>query len=736
MLKRLLNRVTDKVLIVFLSLFIFCFFYAFSYEKLSKKDYTYYKMISYYLVGENDTAKEYFSEFKNFITDKRVVSGYEYLLSGDKYSASNTFYPITTSRERSLYSIIGYSLSIGDYSPYNEEYFIELAYDLYRRRSIVYAVYGWFYLKEGDLLSANELIRKAIRINPLPEYYILLSKVFRIREIESKELESLEIALKKGVKSKIAVRRIIELYFKKKEYKKVINTLDEYGHFLSKTTFYALKLKAMRFLGDLEGGRSFLKSIEDENWEVLMEKGIFEFLEGDYKKAYRTFKKVEKDITLNKEGAYYYGLSLYKLKKSEYSRWLLRAYILGIKDLSKFPKDFQLSDGVFSILGSVIRQKIMVFKGAHWIDDDSFLLWGRLKGGGKNFIYLFKNGRLKKKILFDKIILDVSSFKDLVAVVSKEKRKELSTVVVLKLPELKILANLRIQPLNWRVQFSKNGDGVYVYDLSYEKAIYESPFSYSESLTEEINLYEKFSLKGFVFYRKGRGFRRVEERDIRNFKILSDYEAIFSFKEKFEKLKELIKETARAGFLSDKKLKFSLKEKSLFALFSTKENIFELFKFFDEGTFYYRAKKSVKPDLYELLEIASENFVLLSGTNNLVLVDVKKGKAWRLSKELVKIKKGKNIVAYIESKKQRPYVFDYHRFKAKRVSNKKKFTDILITKLNTLFFVRDEMELFKFNGKELVYSAPFFRSFYFKLSPDGEKMLFYNDGNLVVFKVF
>ncbi len=730
MQKKLLKKVF-KLTIIFLVFYAYIF-NLFSYERLSKKDKVFNKMIVYYLLEENEKAKEFYEIFKGY-ADESISRGYELLLGNDKYMASNIFYSISTSRKRNLYSIIGYSLSIGEYSPYNEEYFIELAYDLYRRRSIVYAVYGWFYLKEGDLQSAKELIKKAIRKNPMGEYYFLLSKVFSIEGKKKDEEIAIKEGLKRGAYSEKLILKLVSNYEYEKKGDSIQKIAEDYRDKLNKETFEYLKLKALLLSGKLEEAQKFSKKISSKSERINSEKGILYYLLGKYKKARSYFRKAEGFIKNSPIHSLYYGKTLYELGNSDYSKWLLRADIYGDFKKEDFPKDYQLEpEGEVS--KSIVKVNFLFPQGVLWIGDDTFLVWGRMSGGGKNYLYVFKKKNITKKILFDHIVERVVKNERYIAFITKEKRVEKSGVYIFTINTIKSLGGFRLPVRAWNVEFSGDGSKVYIFDESYKKAIYESPFIYSKTITKELGLYgEKPVVEGFVYNLKSRRLRKVSFSDSKYFKTLKDYKNIYTGRESYGELKKLIDDNSSESF-GDKFLKLNVFGDYIFSFLSTKENIFDLYRFGKGKTLKFEALKRVKPDVYEIVDFINEKMIVLSGTNNLIMVDLKKRKSWRISKELVMVKPSKRFIGYIESKKQKPYVFYKDSLKAKKVSRLKGFTNI-VTSGEKLFFVYKNLYFYRLNEKEIEFSGIYPDKLGYSISPEGKRVVLYKNGFIKIVKL-
>ncbi len=730
MQKKLLKK-SFRLTIIFIVFYAYMF-NLFSYERLSRKDKAFNKMIVYYLLGENKKAKEFYEIFKGY-SDGRISRGYKLLLEKDKYMASNIFYSISTSRNRSLYSIIGYSLSIGEYSPYNEEYFIELAYDLYRSRSIVYAVYGWFYLEEGDLQSAKELIKKAIRKNPMGEYYFLLSKVYSIEGSPKDEEIAIKEGLRKGAFSERMVLRVASIYEHEKRGESILQIADEYRYKLNKETFEYLKLKALILSERLEEARKFLKALSSSSHRINSEKAVLYCLSENYKKAKKLFSRLEDFIKNNPRLSFYYGETLYKLKRSEYARWFLRVSILDSSWSRYFPQDYQLEpEGEVS--KSILRVKFLFPQGAVWLNDGRFIVWGRRYGGGKNYLYIFDGRDISKKIQFDHTIERVFRNGNYIVFLAKEKRVEKSGVYVFRIDDLRIVGGFRLPVRAWNIEFSGDGSKIYIFDESYKKAIYESPFIYSKTITEELGLYgEKPLIEGFVYDLKSGKLMRARYSDSKFFKTLRDYKNIYSGRESYKELKKLIDDNSSGSF-GDKFLKLRVFGDFVFSFLSTKENIFDLYRFGKGIALKFEALKKVKPDVYEIVDFLNERMVVLSGTNNLIVVDLKKKKSWRISKELVQVKPLKKFIGYIESKKQKPYVFYKDSLKAKKVSRLKGFTSI-VSSGEKLFFVYKDLWLYRLNEKELEFTGIYPDGFGYSISSDGKKIVVYKNGFIKIIKL-
>jgi len=136
--------------------------FVYAKERPSTAEINFYRGISYYLLGDIDNAKTYINTYFDYVKKEDLRSAYNYLFQNDKLSASRVFETYIRRRFKRLDALLGYALSIGEYSFYYEEYYFSLANDIFSRKSLSYLAYGFFYLKEGDLSSAKELISKAI----------------------------------------------------------------------------------------------------------------------------------------------------------------------------------------------------------------------------------------------------------------------------------------------------------------------------------------------------------------------------------------------------------------------------------------------------------------------------------------------------------------------------------------------------------------------------------------------
>ena len=728
--------------IVFILLFFLLMDFIYAKERPSTAEINFYRGISYYLLGDIDNAKTYINTYFDYVKKEDLRSAYNYLFQNDKLSASRVFETYIRRRFKRLDALLGYALSIGEYSFYYEEYYFSLANDIFSRKSLSYLAYGFFYLKEGDLSSAKELISKAIRLYDLAEYHLIYSLYFRYSGNYKAELKELERYLSK-TNYRDGYLRGAEILMSEKKYDEAIKFLDLCSKYDKKSI---LKARLFRLKGEYDQAISILKEVNDkESFSYKKELAINYYLKGKASKAVKIFKKLELIASEDREFSLYYGKALLNKNEALAGKWLYRASILGEKgiekELRKTPRANELLSKIKT--GAIVR--FFRVDGFKWINENNLLVWGKKRANSyRNYVYLMdKRGSIKKAFLLDEIVqnVELSPDKSKVAVVSFSKRKDVANFYILDIVRktIKRINTYGLEERVWKPLFSSDSVSVFFVSDDYIKSAFKAPFSIEDSMGKVFYFYPDIILSGY-YYNIGAGvFAPINRRNInRSIPLFSDISLISNLYSTSEKFKDLIERGKGISFSSSSRMHILREEDSIIVFEATETKSFVYHIFNENGSVIEGDSGNImKKSSYEYCEPIkfnpSNNMFFIKGEEKIIIIDVVKKKIKKIIKGVGTIKVfGRKL--YFSNKDLRIYYIDIDSLKVKKAMKMKGYSQILANN-NYIYFVNKGLWLYSPTKKREVFRGMFPKVEKYDVSPKGSFMAFSLNNRIYLFSL-
>ncbi len=725
---------------VFFFVLLFSFFnFGFSKERPSSAEISYYKGISYYLLGDINSAKKYVNAYFDAVRKEDLRNAYRYLFENDKLSASRIFEKYIRERYKRLDALLGYALSIGEYSFYYEEYYFSLANDIFSRKSITYLTYGFFYLKEGDLASAKELISKAIRIYDLPEYHLIYSIYYRYSGKQLKELKELKNYLGK-TNYKEGYLRVAEILSLQKKYEEAIKFLENCPDFDRKII---MKAKLFRLNGDSEQALSTLKSVKNkDSFAYKKELGINYYLKGKTSKAIKIFKKLEFLAPEDKEYFFYYGKALIKKNAALAGKWLYRAAALGEEHASEEIKDTPRAD---ELINKINKRTIINFfrvDGFKWIDEGEIIVWGKKRANSyQNFVYLLNSkGDIIKTFLLDEIVqnVEISPDKRKVALVTFSKRKDIANFYIIN------LSNKSIRKVNtygldekvWKPIFSDDSSRVFFVSEDYIKSAFKAPFSIEDNMGKSFYFYPDIILSGYFYSISGGIFAPINRRNIdRNIPLFNDITRVSSFYSNFEKFRNLIEKGKGISISSSSRMLLLTDNDNIvvFEATDTQSFLYHIFK--EDGSIIEGdSGKIMKKGSYEYCEPIffnpDNNMLFIKGEEKIIVVDTLKHKLKKVVRGVGNVRLFKRRL-YYTNKDLRVYFIDIDKLKIKKAMKMRGYSQI-ITDNKYIYFVYKGLWLYSEGRKREVFRGLFPKVEKSDISPLGTMIAFSVNNKLII----
>ncbi len=708
-------------------------------EKPTSAEINFYKGISYYLLEDIDNARFYTNKYLERIGKEDLKRAFNYLFKNDKLSASRIFENYIRKRYKRLDAVIGYALSIGEYSFYYEEYYFSLANDIFPRKSISYLTYGYFYLKEGDLASAKELIKKAIRIYDLPEYHLVYSLYLRFSGNYAAELKELQKYINKTNYKKGYIRGG-NILIRQSKYDQALKFLEPSPDSDEK---FILKAKILRLKSDYKEALSVLKEVKErETFSYKKELGINYFLSGKTSKAIKIFKKIELLAEEDPEFFYYYGKALLNKNKALAGMWLYRAAVMsdmGKDELQQTPKGSEL-------LLKVKERKILNFfriDGFKWIGEKRIIIWGKRKANSyKNFLYVFnRNGNLEKSYILDEVVQDIklSPNGNFVAIVSFSKRKDVANFYLLSLRRktLRKINSYKVEEKVWIPLFSNDSKSIYFVSEDYTKSAFKAPFSIEDRMGKMYYFYPDIILEGYYYNIQAQVFTSINRRNInKQIKLFKDIDEISSLYSSSVKFKELIEKGKAISFSSSSRMEILRNNLNTIIFEATETDSFLYHIFKDDGTVLVgESNKILRNKSYEYCEPIyfnpDNNLFFIKGEGKIFVIDTIKKKLKKIIKKVNSVKLYKSKRIFYLNKDLRVYSLDTERVKVKKALKMKGYDQIL-TNNQYIYFVNKGLWLYSEGAKRENFSGLFPKVEKYNISPYGSVLAFSKGGKLIL----
>jgi hypothetical protein len=730
-----------KKTIAIIMIIIFGSLFTYSKETPTKKELAFYKAISYYMLGDKDNVKKNFDIYFNLVNNQKIKTAYEYLLKDDKITSSKLFETFIRNRYKRLDALIGYAFSIGEYSFYFEEYYFELAKEIFSKKSITSLCYGFFYLKEGDLGAAGDLIKKAIKIYDLPEYHIILSLYYRYKGLYSLERDELIKYLPSTDYTKGYIR-VAEIYSKNSEIKKaydfLIQNKDKIG---DNDQYYIIKAQVEREMENFKEALNTIEKIKNkDNFEYIREKGILYYKTGNYKKTIKLFKKIEYKYKEDKEFSYYYGRALLNKNRGVAGKWLLRAGIFGLDVKDSILETPRGEEFLNKITNSAII-KFFRIDGFKWINDNDLLVWGKKDTSYKNYIYLVNNkGEILKSFVLDELVQNVvvSHDKTKIAIVSFSKRKDVANFYLmnLKTKSLRKINHYDIDEKIWNPMFSKYDDKIYFLEENYVKNIYSAPFSIENNMGKVYSFYPKIILSGFYYnIRRGR-FSELNKNAIdKSSKLFHDAKIITEYYNKYSGFSNIIEKGKTISFSASDRVNLFVGDNYMLALEATGTESFIFHLYFNNGKLYEgKSSEILKGMPYEYLDFLGisegKHLLYFKGMDKIIIIDYIKRRKKKIITNILTIVSSDNQAYYI-NKSLKIYKINMENYKITKPLKLKKY-DKILNSAGYLFFVNKDLWLYKAGSKREKFETIFPRVKKYDISYNGLYLSFSKDNVLYI----
>lgn len=159
-----------------------------------RKDYTLFnKGIAYILLGDKELALENLNGFFELYNDPSLRSGFVNLINNNSWDVTKQFKRYLDINHRSQTALIGISLSTTDMKVSTSIGNLERAQRLGSSFSAVYICLGVEYLKQRNYPRAENYFKTALRYSRVPEYKILLARVYLAQGTPTKVIQLLKV---------------------------------------------------------------------------------------------------------------------------------------------------------------------------------------------------------------------------------------------------------------------------------------------------------------------------------------------------------------------------------------------------------------------------------------------------------------------------------------------------------------------------------------------------------------
>lgn len=681
------------------------------------------KGVAYLLIGDKESARKHWDLFFEDYPDPALRGPFMDLIRADDlWEVTKRFKGYLDLHHRSTAALVGIALATSDMKQSTSIDNLTRAVRMDSSYSSAYLCMGMEYFKQKNYPMAKSYFNQALMNLNVPEYKILLAKLYFKLNQPADALNLLKPTADQHPDNFYFNYLTAEAYLKLNQ----LDGMDKYIHTaleLAPSNMEAQLLKAKYFLGlnDAQQAQNILKTIkfEDYNEDYYKTYGrvLLKLKDGKCKTYLENVflnSKWDKDINLLM-GIYY---NWKKQENANVQNWIDRSILCGIpveqlKPL--FPGEYKFPEYPYLPFFDMTAIR--------WISDD-MLVVGATKTSGepeKLFFIRLEDMKILNIVAYEGELQDIFVSKDgkkiLFSTIAIENQSVYVYAVELtdSTPRLSLVSSRPLPMPAVEVGFNYSGTLAYITNNQLSKLAFESPFSIVSEIGEKTPVYASFPFPIYKFNFETKKLTAVDINDIKQvgnipIETVKKYYMIYEAHESKNSVQDLIEKGKKLDLTSAELVKifFSDDASSFIIYLSDLKNAFQALIYENFSNKLFRVDETM--------------FIGVGNYAELVLLDFDPHK--------------KELLVLTKDEEKRLINFNYKSFLSLELTDK--VMESYYDRDRGMVYVlteRSKKGLFTETNLEVISLKPFFRETIGE-HRDLNRILFINDNGQVYFTTF
>jgi tetratricopeptide (TPR) repeat protein len=681
------------------------------------------KGAAYLLIGDKEFARKYWDLFFEDYPDPALRGPFIDLIKAeDLWDVTKRFKAYLDLHHRSTAALVGIALATTDMKQSTSIDNLNRALRMDSSFSSAYLCLGMEYFKQGNYPMAKSYFNRAMMNLKVPEYKILLAKLYFQLNQPADALNLLKPAADQHPDNFYFNYLTAEAYLQLNQ----LEAMDKYIHTaleLAPTNKDAQLLKAKYFLGlnDIQQAQALLKTLKfedyDEDYYKTYARVLLKLKDGKCKTYLENIylrNKWDKDV--NRLMGVYYNWKTQE--NANVQNWINRSILCGnpveqLKEL--FPGKYKFPEYPYLSFFNITAIR--------WLSDEMLVVAARKTSGepGKLFFIRLEDLKILNIVAYQGELQDIFTSKDGKKILFSTTALEGRSVYVYALelfdstPRLSLVSSRPLPMPAVDVGFNYSGTLAYITNSQLSKLAFESPFSIVSEIGVKTPVYGSYPFPIYKFNFEAKKLTAIDINDIKQvgnvpIETVKKYYMVYEAHESKSSVHDLIEKGKKLDLTSSELVKvfFSNDGSSFIIYLSDLKNAFQ-------ALIYENFSNSLSR-VDETMFIGTGNYA------ELVLLDFDPHK--------------KELLVMTKDEERRLINFNYKSFLSLELADK--VMESYYHRDQGMFYIlseRSKKSLFTETNLEIVSMKPFFRETVGKRR-DLDQILFVNENDKVYFTTF
>lgn len=564
------------------------------------------KGVAYLLIGDKDLARRNWDLFFEDYPDPALRGPFMNLIRAeDLWEVTKEFKRYLDLHHRSTAALVGIALATTDMKQSTSIDNLNRALRMDRSYSSAYLCLGMEYFKQRNYPMAKSYFNRALASLGVPEYKILLAKLYFRLNQPADVLNLLKPEADRHPDNFYFNYMTAEAYLHLNQ----LDAMDRYMH-------TALEVAPANKDAQLLKARYFLRRNDAKQAQAILKTLKFEDYHEDYYKTYaRVLLKLKDakcknyldkgylmnrwDRDINRLMGLYYNWK--KQENANVQNWINRSVLCGnsIEQLKQlFPREYQFPEYPYLSFFDMTAMR--------WLSDEMLLVGATKSSGepGKLFFIRLEDLKVMNVVVYKGDLQDIFISKDGKKIIFSTTAIDNRSVYVYAIelfnssPRLSLVSSLPLPLPALEVGFNYTGTLAYITDSRLSKLAFESPFSIASEIPSEFGkktpVYPSYP---FPIYQFNFATKRLTAIDINDIKLVGNvpiesvkkYYMIYEAHQSKNSIQSLIEKGKKLDLTSSElvKIYFSNDASSFIIYLSDTKNAFQalIYEYFSNRLF-------------------------------------------------------------------------------------------------------------------------------------------------------
>jgi tetratricopeptide (TPR) repeat protein len=481
------------------------------------------KGVAYLLIGDKDSARKHWDLFFEDYHDPALRGPFMDLIEAkDLWEVAKRFKLYLDRHHRSTAALVGIAMATMDMKQSTSSYNLNRALRMDSSYSSAYLCLGMEYYKKGNLPMAKSYFNRAMMNLRVPEYKILLAKLYFRLNQHTEALKLLKPEADRYPDNFYFNYLTAEAYLRLNQ----LDAMDKYIHTaleVAPANKNAQLLEARYFLSknDAKKAHAILKTLKFEDYHKDYHKTYAQVLlklRDDKCKGYldRVYLEDKWDRDINRLMGLYYNWK--NQKNANVQNWINRSILCGnsVEQLKQlFPGKYQFPE--------YPNLSFFDMTAIHWLSDEMLLVGATRSSGepGKLFFVRLADMKVLNVVAYQGNLQDIFVSKDGKKIIFSTTAIDNQSVYVYaaelfnSTPRLSLVSSRPLPLPALDVGFNYTGTLAYITDSRLSRLAFESPFSIVSDIGKKTPVYPSFPYPIYQYNFTTKGLTAIDINDIK-----------------------------------------------------------------------------------------------------------------------------------------------------------------------------------------------------------------------------